>query len=487
MNNAYLLGRDGTKIPVLNHPSADFEFDSVLRVLTEYMDDDAKELAGQYINNPSEPTKQSILKVYNNFWCKVRSWDNDKLITFRIASSNKFSWHATIVRFLIEHPCYKNFKVTVESDKSTGINKTFWDEIPYGEALLSTYDNSIVVTIYLKPLIYSNSPFLCEVSDSENNSGKCINGSWSEYGEQLENPVKNEWNHFIQDCEYLMTENGLKRFASKQTDGSDKAEYVAFYRKNGADFATLILGLKVADNPFDDTFPEALRPGASEYLKINNMLNGDAAKAGIDFVVEKIQVGNIATDSWDKAFNRMQNRLDIINVHHSLTNFSTYNEYPVLQKITISIDSDITKYVESRDSFDGGILEDTQVVADWMSFMDTVEGVIEFEENFSLGTTETGKGLPIDPNVPSSRCYYVDVENNNGEIVCHLEVDFQFSTHTSIDKFNIRKNTIQVVQETTYPVDTDSGQPSQIIIKRDYSDYDLAMLAVIEMLNEIGK
>ena len=164
-----------------------------------------------------------------------------------------------------------------------------------------------------------------------------------------------------------------------------------------------------------------------------------------------------------------------------------YNEYPVLQKITISIDSDITKYVESGDSFDGGILEDTQVVADWMSFMDTVEGVIEFEENFSLGTTETGKGLPIDPNVPSSHCYYVDVGNTDNEIVCHLEVDFQFSTHTSIDKFNIRKNTIQVVQETTYPVDTDSGQPSQIIIKRDYSDYDLAMLAVIEMLNEIGK
>lgn len=333
MNNAYLLGRDGTIIPVLNHPSADFEFDSVLRVLTEYMDD-AKELAGQYINNPSEPTKQSILKVYNNYWCKVRSWDNDKLITFRIASSDKFSWHATIVRFLIEHPCYKNFKVTVESDKSTGINKTFWDEIPYGEALLSTYDN---------------------------------------------------------------------------------------------------------------------------------------------------------IDSWDKAFNKMQNRLDIINVHHSLTNFSTYNEYPVLQKITISIDSDITKYVESGDSFDGGILKDTQVVADWMSFMGTVEGVIELEENFSLGTTETGKGLPIDPNVPNSHCYYVDVGNTDNEVVCHLEVDFQFSTHTSIDKFNIRKNTIQVVQETTYPVDTDSGQPSQIIIKRDYSDYDLAMLAVIEMLNEIGK
>ena len=164
-----------------------------------------------------------------------------------------------------------------------------------------------------------------------------------------------------------------------------------------------------------------------------------------------------------------------------------YNEYPVLQRITISIDSDITKYVESGDSFDGGILEDTQVVADWMSFMGTVEGVIEFEENFSLGTTETGKGLPIDPNVPSSRCYYVDVENTDNEIVCHLEVHFQFSTHTSIDKFNIRKNTIQVVQETTYPVDTDSGQPRQIIIKRDYSDYDLAMLAVIEMLNEIGK
>ena len=42
--DAYLLCRDGNTISVLNHPSSDFEFDSVVYVLSEYGDPAAKKI-----------------------------------------------------------------------------------------------------------------------------------------------------------------------------------------------------------------------------------------------------------------------------------------------------------------------------------------------------------------------------------------------------------------------------------------------------------
>ena len=138
--DAYLLCRDGAAIPVLNHPSADFEFESIVYVLSEYGDPSAKDLATQYENNPTELLKSQILNIYDNTWCKIREWEGRRLVTFRITSTDTFNWYRVITDFLIMHTEYARSVITVESDKRTGMRKIYWDEVPYAEAISPTQE-----------------------------------------------------------------------------------------------------------------------------------------------------------------------------------------------------------------------------------------------------------------------------------------------------------------------------------------------------------
>ena len=72
---------------------------------------------------------------------------------------------------------------------------------------------------------------------------------------------------------------------------------------------TLVYELRLSNHPFDATFPEELKDAALQYLKINNILDGTATKAGIDFQIEKVTVGSVQNDSWERAFNRLYIRL----------------------------------------------------------------------------------------------------------------------------------------------------------------------------------
>lgn len=141
--DAYLLSRDGTTISVLNHPSSDFEFESILYILSEYGDERAKKLIDKYELSPTYDLRIQILSIYDNTWCKVRDWEGRRLVTFRITSTDSFNWYNVIVEFLINHTEYKRSYVTVEADKRTGVRKTYWDEISYEDAISPT--NEIII------------------------------------------------------------------------------------------------------------------------------------------------------------------------------------------------------------------------------------------------------------------------------------------------------------------------------------------------------
>lgn len=148
MNYAYLLNRNGDVLRVLNHPNANFEFESILEILCKYGDSFDKALVDNYSQTPSEDLKSTILSIYDNKWCKVREWENCTLVTFRIASTDLYNWYPVIKNYLLDNLSYKHTRITVESDKRTGVRRTFWNEISYQDAVSPEFETILAVTNY---------------------------------------------------------------------------------------------------------------------------------------------------------------------------------------------------------------------------------------------------------------------------------------------------------------------------------------------------
>lgn len=175
-------------------------------------------------------------------------------------------------------------------------------------------ENIIRVTMYLYPDIYSNfEQVVASVNydarkhryHTDVNPLRQLNGPLSEYGQELESPIKEEYESFIKDCVWLVEELGFHIIKQTRSTDSNKSEYVVMYGLNDIPCGTLIYDLRLSDHPFDAKFPEDLKDEALNYLKLNKILDGTATKAGIDFEVEKITVGDRQLDTWDKAFNRL--------------------------------------------------------------------------------------------------------------------------------------------------------------------------------------
>ena len=141
---AWLLDRAGNCREVYGHPSASFEFDSIVDLVEKYGSNLDKWNCREYRKNSSDELKEAILYAYDETWCKVRLWWDNKL-TFRISSTD-FNWYNTIVEFLLNHPAFKNTHITVDNRAK----KIYWDDVSYqfgidpaNEAILSTCFNDL--------------------------------------------------------------------------------------------------------------------------------------------------------------------------------------------------------------------------------------------------------------------------------------------------------------------------------------------------------
>lgn len=178
-------------------------------------------------------------------------------------------------------------------------------------------EDTIHIVMYLYPIIYSDIAIYASAGYNPNdkkyhtdvNPTRVINGPLSGPGEELEPPISDEWEAFIADCVWLVKELGFTVIHTEKSENSKKSEYVITYGIDKTPCGTIVYDLRISDHPFDVTFPEELKDVALEHLKINNVLSGDATKAGIDFQVEKVTVGSVRNDSWDRAFNRVYLKL----------------------------------------------------------------------------------------------------------------------------------------------------------------------------------
>lgn len=182
---------------------------------------------------------------------------------------------------------------------------------------ISPEDNVIHIIMYLHPIIYDNAPVLSSVQFDEKtrryttdtNPARRITGPLSDKGESLEPPIQEEWDHFVDDCRFLIKELGFTIISESTSETSKKSEYFIVFGLNGTPCGTIVYDLRISDHPLDAKFPEDAKDRAFEYLKMENVLDGTASKAGIDFQVEKVTVGIVSEDSWNSAFNRLYEKL----------------------------------------------------------------------------------------------------------------------------------------------------------------------------------
>ena len=139
------------------------------------------------------------------------------------------------------------------------------------------------VTIYLYPILYE--------------STKIINGYLPDFGEELENPIKECWESIINDCKFVIQEAG---FTVKSINNNElmKSEVVLSYCKGHVVYGSMTVNLRISDDPLDSTFPEVYKEKVLEHLNENSILDGTAAKAGIDFQVEKVVVAGVTLPFW---------------------------------------------------------------------------------------------------------------------------------------------------------------------------------------------
>ncbi len=174
-------------------------------------------------------------------------------------------------------------------------------------------DNTIKITMYLKPVFFENSPIFNTVTFDKKhhryltdiNPERVMNGALSEYGEELEYPIRQEWDSFVEDCRFLIKELGFTIITQNTSEDSKKSEYTIIFGINDDPCGTLVFDLRISNHPFDATFPEELQNKAFEYLKVNKILDADIVKDRVSFLVEKVTVGGVANDSWNRAFNRV--------------------------------------------------------------------------------------------------------------------------------------------------------------------------------------
>ena len=158
-------------------------------------------------------------------------------------------------------------------------------------------EKRLQVIIYLYPILYEGT--------------KIINGYSTYFGEELENPIKERRESIINDCKFVIQEAG---FTVKSINNNElmKPEVVLTYCKDHVVYGSMTVKLRISDDPFDATFPEAYKEKVLEYLNENSILDGTATKAGIDFQVEKVVAAGVTLAFWSDAMLLLYNAMKSI-------------------------------------------------------------------------------------------------------------------------------------------------------------------------------
>ena len=155
---------------------------------------------------------------------------------------------------------------------------------------------SICLTIYLYPNIFLNSNVLSSFEIDEKsikepdyfNTTRYVNGPLEKDGEEWSDPA-NQWKDFI---DWILDDADIFEFTQEsfqRVDDADKSRVeIKLNLKNEIDIS-IVLELRISDDPFDSTFPEEAKEEVIKHLAITNILSPNAGEIGV-FEIEKITV-----------------------------------------------------------------------------------------------------------------------------------------------------------------------------------------------------
>ena len=83
------------------------------------------------------------------------------------------------------------------------------------------------------------------------------------------------------------------------------------------------------------------------------------------------------------------------------------SDIPTLDKIRIELSVDLVESVNAAQMIGEGILDDTQVMQDWLDFIQLVRTLIITNESFILLLEKDGTPSPLDSKTPQSKYFYI--------------------------------------------------------------------------------
>jgi hypothetical protein len=155
---------------------------------------------------------------------------------------------------------------------------------------------SINMTIYLYPNIFLNSNVLSSFEIDEKsikgsdcfNTTRYVNGPLEKDSDEWSDPA-NQWKDFIAHILDYATFFKFTQESFKRADDANKSRVeIKLSLKNEIDIS-IVLELRISDDPFDSTFPEEAKEEVLKHLAITNILSPNAGEIGV-FEIEKILV-----------------------------------------------------------------------------------------------------------------------------------------------------------------------------------------------------
>lgn len=180
---------------------------------------------------------------------------------------------------------------------------------------------TIHIQMFIKPIFYEDSRIASSVEFdkhtkkwvSDNNPSRIINDALFGPGEELGSPISEEYDRFIDDCKFIIKQCGFIIIHSERSDTSNKSEYILMFGMKNKPYGRLVFDFRISDHALKEQhFPDRFKEKAKEYLTMNHILDGTAQEQEIDFQVDKVLVGNVQNDTWNRALNRLADRLKIL-------------------------------------------------------------------------------------------------------------------------------------------------------------------------------